>query len=240
MSTSRWIATVIIVIIILAGVQWYLNSRPSAYFNQYGNDASSTPATPTGQGAAAINAAAPAPSSGVSPSPAPSATNSSVKNFMHTVTIQTTKGTIVFETYDADAPNTVKNFITLANKGFYNGLIFHRVINGFMIQGGDPTGTGSGGPGYKFADELDPNTPSSQAGYVRGTVAMANSGPDTNGSQFFIMQKDTPLPHSYTIFGKVISGMDAVDAIASVPVDSPTHNMPLTPVKMTKVTVAAK
>ncbi|MBU6231149.1 MAG: peptidylprolyl isomerase [Patescibacteria group bacterium] len=168
-----------------------------------------------------------------------SQSSNSTKNFMHTVTIVTSKGTIVFQTYDADAPNTVKNFITLADKGFYNGLIFHRVIKGFMIQGGDPTGTGSGGPGYTFADELNPSTPSYQAGYVRGTVAMANAGPNTNGSQFFIMQQNTPaLPHDYTIFGKVISGMDVVDAIASVPVDANNNDRPLTPVKMTSVTVS--
>jgi cyclophilin family peptidyl-prolyl cis-trans isomerase len=163
-------------------------------------------------------------------------TDSSTKNFMHTITIDTNKGTIVFETYDADAPKTVANFISLANKGFYNGLIFHRVIEGFMIQGGDPTGTGTGGPGYKFADELNPNTESYKAGYVRGTVAMANAGPNTNGSQFFIMQKDTPLPHNYTIFGKVISGMDVVDAIAATPVDG--ADKPLSDIKMTKVTVS--
>lgn len=104
-----------------------------------------------------------------------------------------------------------------------------------MIQGGDPTGTGSGGPGYKFADELNPATDSYKAGYVRGTVAMANSGPDTNGSQFFIMQKDTPLQHNYSIFGKVISGMDTVDAIAATPVNA--SDKPLTDVVMTKVTV---
>jgi cyclophilin family peptidyl-prolyl cis-trans isomerase len=154
---------------------------------------------------------------------------------MHTITIETSKGTIVFETYDADAPKTVANFISLADKGFYNGLIFHRVIQGFMIQGGDPTGTGMGGPGYQFADELNSSTPSYQTGYVRGTVAMANSGPNTNGSQFFIMQKDTPLPHSYSIFGKVISGMDVVDAIAGTQVDG--SDKPLTPITMTKVTV---
>lgn len=165
-----------------------------------------------------------------------SVTSTANSNLMHTITIQTTKGTIVFETYDADAPKTVQNFISLANKGFYNGLIFHRVIQGFMIQGGDPTGTGMGGPGYKFADELNPATDSYKAGYVRGTVAMANAGPDTNGSQFFIMQKDTPLPHSYTIFGKVISGMDVVDAIAAVPVNG--SDKPLSDVAMTKVTVA--
>ena len=162
--------------------------------------------------------------------------DTSTKNFAHTVTIETSKGTIVFETYDADAPKTVANFISLANKGFYNGLIFHRVIEGFMIQGGDPTGTGTGGPGYKFADELNPSTDSYKAGYVRGTVAMANSRPNTNGSQFFIMQKDTPLPHSYSIFGKVISGLDVVDAIAGVQTNS--ADKPLQDVKMIKVTVA--
>jgi cyclophilin family peptidyl-prolyl cis-trans isomerase len=161
-----------------------------------------------------------------------------MNNFSHLVTIETNKGTITFETYDADAPNTVKNFITLADKSFYNGVIFHRVIKDFMIQGGDPTGTGRGGPGYAFADELNPATPSYKAGYVRGTVAMANSGPNTNGSQFFIMHKDYALPHSYTIFGRVVSGMDVVDAIASSqtgPGDRPVSN-----ITMNKVTVAEK
>jgi cyclophilin family peptidyl-prolyl cis-trans isomerase len=167
------------------------------------------------------------------------ATTTNIKiDSMHTVTIETNKGTIVFETYDTDAPKTVENFITLANKGFYNGIIFHRVIEGFMIQGGDPTGTGYSGPGYKFADELDPNTPSAKLGYVRGTVAMANSGPNTNGSQFFIMHKDNPLPHNYTIFGRVISGMDVVDAIATTPTDA--GDRPLSEVKMIKVTVSEK
>ena len=107
-----------------------------------------------------------------------------------------------------------------------------------MIQGGDPTGTGSGGPGYKFADELNPNTDSYKTGYVRGTVAMANSGPNTNGSQFFIMHADTGLQHDYTIFGKVISGMDVVDAIAKAERNS--SDKPLVEISMTKVTSAAK
>lgn len=158
------------------------------------------------------------------------------KNLMHTVTIETNKGTIVFETYDADAPKAAKNFIDLANKGFYNGVIFHRVIPGFMIQGGDPTGTGMGGPGYTFADELNPSTKSYQNGYKRGTVAMANAGPNTNGSQFFIMHADYALPHNYTIFGKVIKGLDVVDAIASTATDQ--SDKPLTKIVMTKVTVA--
>ena len=157
------------------------------------------------------------------------------KNFMNTITIETNKGNIVFETYDADAPKTVQNFITLANKGYYNGVIFHRVIKGFMIQGGDPTGTGMGGPGYKFADELNPATESYKKGYARGTVAMANSGPDTNGSQFFIMHKDYPLPNNYTIFGRVISGMEVVDAIANTPVGP--NDKPIDKMVMNKVNV---
>ena len=156
---------------------------------------------------------------------------------MHKVTIETNYGTIVFQTYDADAPNTVQNFITLADKGFYDGLTFHRVISGFMIQGGDPKGDGTGGPGYTIAEELNPDTASYQAGYKAGVVAMAKTQePHSTGSQFFIMAADYPLPNSYTIFGKVISGMDVVDAIASVVVDS--NDKPLTPVTMQSVTVA--
>lgn len=157
------------------------------------------------------------------------------KKEMSQVKIETNKGEIVIELYENDAPNTVANFIKLASEGFYNGVIFHRVISGFMIQGGDPTGTGSGGPGYKFADELDPNTESAKAGYKRGAVAMANAGPNTNGSQFFIMHADYPLPHNYTIFGKVVSGMEVVDAIAST--ETGTNDRPIEEVKMTKVSV---
>ena len=147
-------------------------------------------------------------------------TSTITKNMKHTVTLKTSLGDITFETYDADAPKTVENFITLAGKGFYDKVIFHRVIKGFMIQGGDPTGTGTGGPGYQFADELNPSTPSYQAGYARGVVAMANAGPNTNGSQFFIMLADTPLSHNYTIFGKVVSGQEVVDAIGKLPTGS--------------------
>jgi len=157
---------------------------------------------------------------------------------MHTITLETSKGKIVFETYDADAPKAVANFIALAQKGFYDNIIFHRVIEGFMIQGGDPTGTGTGGPGYTFADELNPTTASYKTGYVRGTVAMANAGPNTNGSQFFIMHKDTPLQHDYTIFGRVITGMDVVDAIATTRVDG--NDQPTDKIVIQKVTVADK
>ena len=165
-------------------------------------------------------------------------TNKINKNLMNTITIETNKGNIVFETYNADAPKAVENFITLANKGYYNGVIFHRVKKGFMIQGGDPTGTGRGGPGYSFEDELNPATESYKAGYKRGVVAMANAGPNTNGSQFFIMHVDYPLPNNYTIFGKVISGMEVVDAIANTPVTP--SDRPVDDVTMKKVTVAEK
>ena len=135
---------------------------------------------------------------------------------MHQITLQTNLGDITFDTYDADAPKAVDNFVTLAKKGFYKNLIFHRVIKGFMIQGGDPNGNGTGGPGYSFEDELNPATESYKQGYVKGVVAMANAGPNTNGSQFFIMLQDNPLPHNYTIFGKVIAGQNVVDAIGEV------------------------
>lgn len=157
------------------------------------------------------------------------------QNTMPIVKIQTTKGDITIELFNNDAPKTVANFLTLVNKGFYDNVIFHRVISGFMIQGGDPTGTGRGGPGYQFADELDSKTASYQAGYVRGVVAMANSGPNTNGSQFFIMHQDYPLDHNYTIFGKVTAGMEVVDAIATSKTDA--TDRPLEEIKIKKAEV---
>ena len=157
------------------------------------------------------------------------------KKSMKTVTLETSRGTIVFEAFEADAPKTVKNFTDLVEKGFYNGLTFHRVIPDFMIQGGDPKGNGTGGPGYKFEDELNPSTQSYKEGYKRGVVAMANAGPNTNGSQFFILHKDYPLPHNYTIFGKVVKGIEVIDAIAAVQTDS--SDKPLTPVTITKASV---
>jgi len=158
-----------------------------------------------------------------------------IKNNMHTITLETNLGTIEFETYDADAPKTVQNFIALAQKGFYDGLIFHRVIKGFMIQGGDPNGSGTGGPGYQFEDELNPETESYKAGYKRGVVAMANAGPNTNGSQFFIMHQDYSLPNNYAIFGKVIKGQEVVDAIANIQTGA--NDRPLEPVVMKRVIV---
>ena len=126
--------------------------------------------------------------------------------------IETNKGTIEVELFASEAPNTVNNFVFLAREGFYDGVPFHRVIRGFMVQTGDPTGTGSGGPGYRFADEPVKRP------YNRGTVAMANAGPNTNGSQFFIMHQSKPLPPSYTVFGQVTQGLDVLDAVADVPV----------------------
>jgi len=162
----------------------------------------------------------------------------------HFVIIKTDFGEIQFKTYDADAPKTVKNFLALAEKGFYNGLTFHRVIKDFMIQGGDPNcapsrssgSCGTGGPGYKFEDELDPNTKSYQEGYKRGVVAMANAGPNTNGSQFFIMHRDYPLSPNYTIFGKVIRGQEIIDKIAEVKTDQ--NDRPLEQVIMESVRAA--
>ena len=133
---------------------------------------------------------------------------------MATAKIETTVGVIEIELLDDAAPKTVENFVTLAKKGFYDGVIFHRVVPGFVIQGGDPEGTGMGGPGYKFDDE--PVT----MGYARGTVAMANSGPNTNGSQFFICVTETAfLDGQYSAFGEVIEGMDVADKIVAKPRD---------------------
>lgn len=148
----------------------------------------------------------------------------------YTATIETTAGAMTAEFFPGDAPNTVNNFVFLAREGYYEDVIFHRVIPGFMIQGGDPTGSGSGGPGYKFKDE-----PVSKK-YTRGTLAMANAGKDTNGSQFFIMHADYALPPSYTIFGHLTSGEDVLDTIATAPKGA--QDRPKEPVKMTKVTIS--
>ncbi len=151
------------------------------------------------------------------------------------ITLETNKGNIVFKTYHQEAPNTVENFITLAKQGFYDNVIFHRVIDGFMIQGGDPTGTGMGGPGYSFDDEINPNSEIYKKGYVKGVVAMANSGPNTQGSQFFIMVVDYPLPPSYTIFGQVISGQEVADEISKV--ETNMSDKPLEDIVIQKVTI---
>jgi peptidyl-prolyl cis-trans isomerase B (cyclophilin B) len=141
-------------------------------------------------------------------------------------TLETSLGSIEVELYPDDAPKTVENFVTLADKGFYDGLTFHRVIPDFMIQGGDPTGTGSGGPGYQFEDEQNSHP------VARGALAMANAGPDTNGSQFFIVtvQEASWLNGKHTVFGRVTEGMDVVDKISQV--DRDARDKPRTPVTM--------
>ncbi len=157
------------------------------------------------------------------------------QNKEYSAVLHTTEGDITIVFNAKQTPITVNNFVTLAKKDFYNGTIFHRVIKGFMIQGGDPTGTGSGGPGYQFDDEAF------QGEYSRGTVAMANAGPDTNGSQFFIMHADVPLPKDYVIFGKVTKGMDVVDKIAGAPVyPQGEGSTPVNPVKVNTVDILEK
>lgn len=149
----------------------------------------------------------------------------------YSATLDTNHGQIEIELDAARSPQTVNNFVFLARDGYYDGVIFHRVIENFMIQGGDPTGTGTGGPGYKFRDEIE-----GAGSYKRGTVAMANAGPHTNGSQFFICHTDAGLPHSYTIFGKVTAGIDTVDSIATTPTDR--NDRPDSEVVINTVTIA--
>ena len=156
-------------------------------------------------------------------------------NSKYSAELETSLGNIVIELFTETSPITVNNFVTLSNDGYYNDVIFHRVIKGFMIQGGDPSGTGHGDmgkyPGYDFEDEL--NNPMN---YDKGIVAMANRGPNTNGSQFFIMHADYPLPYQYTIFGKVLSGLDVVDAIGNVQTgenDKPNEDVVIYSIKIT-------
>jgi cyclophilin family peptidyl-prolyl cis-trans isomerase len=146
--------------------------------------------------------------------------------------IQTNHGPIHLELFPDDAPRTVDNFVKLANDGFYQRVIFHRVIPDFMIQGGDPTGTGSGGPGYTFEDEFNDHK------VERGALAMANAGPNTNGSQFFIVTTESApwLDGKHTVFGKVTEGMDVVDEISEVPRDA--RDKPRDDVVMESVTVS--
>ena len=151
---------------------------------------------------------------------------------MTAATLETNHGPIGVELFDEDAPKTVENFVKLAREGFYNGVIFHRVIENFMIQGGDPTGTGAGGPGYQFEDEINKHP------VQRGALAMANAGPNTNGSQFFIVTADACpwLDGLHTVFGQVTSGMDVVDGISHI--DTDMQDRPLSEVRIDSVAVA--
>ncbi|MFN8524880.1 MAG: peptidylprolyl isomerase [Chloroflexota bacterium] len=186
---------------------------------------------------AAANQPAPAPKEGSKPvaqkqwsSPPAMALDANKK---YSATIATTLGEMTAELYGKEAPNTANNFVFLAREGFYDNVPFHRIIKEFMVQTGDPTGTGMGGPGYRFADEL--NTPFR---YEKGTLAMANAGPNTQGSQFFIVHgaNGMSLPKNYTIFGKVTGGLDTLDKIASVPVQASPSGERSKPVDVPRIT----
>jgi cyclophilin family peptidyl-prolyl cis-trans isomerase len=181
-----------------------------------------SPATPNAGSTTAVG-------SGRCPTAAPAALPAGETR---TVTIKTAKGSIVIKVEANLGPRAAGNFAALTTCGFYDKLVFHRLVAGFVIQGGDPTGTGGGGPGYTFPD--DPVT----VPYARGVVAMANAGPNTNGSQFFIVLAQSSLAPSYSVFGRVVSGMDAVDLIASGQTTGPNKDKAVDPVAMDSVTVA--
>jgi cyclophilin family peptidyl-prolyl cis-trans isomerase len=226
---NKYLSIIIVVLVIVLGVWLYKE-------NHNNNQPPVEATTPT----STDEAATPPPVN----SPTSQTTNQNNQSKIMTATIKTNKGNITIEFFSKDAPNTVANFEKLAGEGFYNGTKFHRVILGFMIQGGDPLSKdntkqglwGTGGPGYQFADEIDPNSALYKAGYLKGIVAMANSGPNTNGSQLFIMDSDYPLPPLYTIFGKVDSGQYVVDAIDSVKTD-PSNDRPIDPVIINSITI---
>ena len=156
---------------------------------------------------------------------------------MYRAVLSTTAGVITIALNAAETPATVNNFVYLAREGFYNQTVFHRIIKGFMIQGGDPKGDGTGGPGYRFDDEPF------EGAYNRGIVAMANAGPNTNGSQFFIMHQDYPLPQNYVIFGEVVEGLEVVDKIAEALVKksaSGESSTPVSPVTVESVEISAE
>ncbi len=196
-----------------------------------------SPAKPT---AAKPAAASPAPAAASKPAakslagPPPMSID---QNKQYTATIKTSMGEMSAELYAKDAPNTVNNFVFLSKEGFYDGVIFHRIIKEFMVQTGDPQGTGMGGPGYKFNDEL-----TGPHRYQKGTLAMANAGPNTQGSQFFICHgsRAETLPKNYTIFGKVTDGLDVLDKIASAPVrpsGSGENSSPVDPPKIETIQI---
>jgi cyclophilin family peptidyl-prolyl cis-trans isomerase len=204
-----------------------------------------TPTPPAAESVAPVSAAPESVAPGSPAAPGSSAAGSPVADGCPTappeplaagetrqVTIETDQGNIVIEVDAELGPLAAGNFVALAECGFYDGIVFHRILPGFVIQGGDPTGTGSGGPGYKF-----PNDPVSVP-YERGVVAMANAGRDTNGSQFFIVLGDAGLPPDYSVFGRVTSGMEIADEIAAGPSTGGREGQALEPVTMNRVTVA--
>lgn len=251
---------VIIVAAIIGGIAYAHHTKEDnmEQANQAQDDAASSAASNVNSAAApASSTPATSPSQPASPSTTAQAvtlpdgytvpTDCQGIDFKNTVAVlNTTLGTIKIQTYFSDAPITVVNFDCLIHRGYYNGIIFHRILQNLAIQGGDPTGTGSGGQsayGKSFIDELNPNTASFKGGYAAGTIAMANSGPNTNGSQFFIIPTDqakTAFSMSYTIFGKVISGMDVVakmNAQPINPVNGPGDGTPITKIVITSATL---
>lgn len=230
-NMNKKIAIIIFIIIVIAGVAAYelINSR-SVPANQAGSQPSSAQQSSVAQPTSSASAVTYEP-------PTEAEIKAAKDQKTMNATITTSLGTIKVELYGDKTPATVANFVKLANAGFYNGIKFHRVIKGFMIQGGDPLTKddamqarwGSGGPGYQFADEQFTGS------YSRGTLAMANSGPNTNGSQFFIMHQDYPLPPNYVIFGKATAGLDVVDAIANLPTGP--SDRPQTPPVIQSITI---
>jgi cyclophilin family peptidyl-prolyl cis-trans isomerase len=261
MSNKTLMIILGVIVVVIAGTAVYLLNR-APQENQVSDSSSSTPPGDVAMNPQATDAQTPSSTSPTEKPPVASPTPASVgctRNFdanklkTAKVNIENRQaqidvkgfGKITVEFYNKDAPKTVENFLRLANAGYYDCLTFHRVSKGFVIQGGDPTGTGGGGDsafGGPFADELNPDTASYKAGYLHGVLAMANAGPNTNTSQFFIMLGDLPLDHKYTIFGKVISGLDVVDKIGQVdivpnPQMGPTDGAPVTPVVMQSVKI---
>lgn len=230
---SKYKILILLVAITFLGAACSKQEETSS-FNQYNNEEKKVVANNEIQPVNDDTASASAPATADKPNP------TEVKS----VTLQTSLGDIKLELYPNDAPKTVANFIKLAESGFYDGVTFHRVIPGFMIQGGDPlskdadpNNDGTGGPGYMFADELNPATASYKAGYKKGVLAMANAGVNTNGSQFFIMLADNPLPNQYSIFGHVIAGQNVVDKIGAVKTTGSPIDRPLEKVVIKKAVV---
>jgi cyclophilin family peptidyl-prolyl cis-trans isomerase len=192
------------------------------------------PSSPAAASVAASPAAQGAPVSSAAPKQFSSKPAMQIdKAKTYTATFDTTMGSMTAELFASEVPETVNNFVFLARQGYYDGVTFHRVINNFMIQTGDPTGTGRGDPGYRFNDE--PVTRK----YERGTLAMANAGPNTNGSQFFIVHKDYPLPPNYTIFGKLTDGFETLDKVATTPTAQGRGgpDTPRTEIKINSITI---
>lgn len=205
--------------------------------NTTGDDTQSQTSQQSSQDAMSINPDQAVSSAIINNQPTNMSETAVDQNKTYTAIMNTTAGDITLELNAKATPITVNNFVTLAKKGFYDGVIFHRVIKDFMIQGGDPTGTGSGGPGYKFDDE--PFT----GEYTRGTLAMANAGPNTNGSQFFIMHADVPLQKDYVIFGQVTKGIETVDKIATAKTTvggDGAMSKPIEPVKINSIEIIEK